>query len=86
MYQIQPDAPLLYLDQNHIVIKKLLVLETGLDNLESQRKYYSEEAKVTSQATTIKLGSTGFSLSHAHFIELLTDMIKKPLQRHYDEL
>jgi hypothetical protein len=55
-------------------------------NLESQQKYYSEQAIVTSEATTIKIRLTGFSLSHVYFIKYLTDVIEKPLQKHYKEL
>jgi hypothetical protein len=45
--QIKPDTPLFLHGQDHIAIDKLLVLETGLDNLETQWKMTHDASKAT---------------------------------------
>jgi hypothetical protein len=52
----------------------------------AQRKHNSVQVKVTSEATTIKIRSMGFSLAHTHFNKHLTCVIKKSPQNHNKKL
>jgi hypothetical protein len=83
MSQIRPNAPLCYLDQDHITIEELLALRTGLGAGNTVESPISA-SKAQNEPTATKIDQHDNSLPHRHFIEYLAGMIKKSPQE-YDE-
>jgi hypothetical protein len=61
----------------HLAIKNLSTLETGLENLKTQRKTTSRWSKVTCETTMTKIKLQSNSRSHRHFIKHLMDVSEK---------
>jgi hypothetical protein len=64
--------------QCHIALEKLLVIRTGLSNLESQRKITTDQNKVTCETTMIKIESQNNPSPLTYFTEHLTSVFEKP--------
>jgi hypothetical protein len=71
-------APLFYLGQDRIAMKKQFTLGTRLGNLESQWKTTIDANKVMCQTMTTKIEPISNSRPHAHFTEHLVCVIEKP--------
>jgi hypothetical protein len=71
MSQLRSNAPLFWLDQDHVAIEKLLAVGTELGNLESQWKTTIDASKVTCETMVAKIKSTSNSRPHTYFTEYL---------------